>query len=65
MKVRILTAFAEDFHVYNPGQELEVSDAVGVGMLRRGVAERMESEPETATAPNRGERAVRPVRTSR
>jgi hypothetical protein len=65
MRVRITRSFVEGrpvgAAVYNPGQELDVTDARGVELLRLGVAERVEPVPETA-ALNRGERAVRSAR---
>lgn len=45
--------------MFNPGQELDVEDARGVDLLQRGLAERLDPIPETATLPNRGEKAVR------
>jgi hypothetical protein len=61
MRVRITESFAEGFHTYTPGQEMDVPDERGVALLRIGVAERVETVPETA-APNRGERAARVAR---
>jgi hypothetical protein len=61
MLVRITKAFVQDWGVFNPGQEIEVTDARGVDLLQRGLAERLETVPETATV-NRGERAARTAR---
>lgn len=61
MRVRITRAFAEGWTVYNPGQELDVDAERGVQLIQRGVAERLEGIPETATLPQRGEKAVRSV----
>jgi hypothetical protein len=58
MRVRVTRAFVEAYSTFNPGQELEVEDGRGVDLLRRGLAERLESIPETTKAPERGERAV-------
>jgi hypothetical protein len=62
MRVRITQSFAEAYQTYAPGQELDVPDERGVAMLQLQVAERIESIPETAAMPNRGERAVRMAR---
>jgi hypothetical protein len=61
MKVRITESLVWGFRAYLPGDEIEMPDASGVEMLRRGVAERLEDVPETA-ALNRGERAARVTR---
>lgn len=62
MRVRILESFVESHQAYSTGTELEVSDQYGLDLLKRGLCERLESGPETAVMPNRGERAVRTAR---
>lgn len=47
---------------HNAGEELDVPDSRGIELLKMGVAERIESQPETATLPKRGEQAVRQAR---
>lgn len=61
MRVRIVRPFVEGWSVYNPGQELDVDAGRGVQLLQQGVAERLEGIPETATLPQRGEKAVRSI----
>lgn len=61
MRVRITKAFAEHWTVYSPGQEPEVPSEQAVAWIQRGLAERIESVPETAVMPER-ERAVRTAR---
>jgi len=65
MRVRITHAFVEDWLTFNPGRELDVTPERGLDLLKRGVAERLENEPETAAMPNRGEKAVRSLRAAR
>jgi hypothetical protein len=61
MRVRIIKAFTEGWEVFNPGREPEVPNERAIGWLKQGLAERIESAPETAVMPER-ERAVRTAR---
>lgn len=67
MRVRALTSMVEGQPplARYPGDEFEISDASAVALMRVGAVERVDSSPETAAAPIRGERATRfarPVR---
>lgn len=52
MLVKITQAHARGLRVFNPGQELTVSDMYGHQLIREGLAERIgEGEPPTPIEP--------------